>query len=164
LNRFPFMSEYGSLNFSLRPFAFSFGAFFAIDLDHLTSGAAPPERLGYLAYGQKAAPAVTRLPSRAIRSTPWGESLHPLASPGANRSRVWAIFPDSCANFPIGAFWSIGTGLASTSRQEPNREVGCHEPPGPRGRPFAGGYSVPVCAVFRLLSNSSSIPPKEILS
>ena len=81
-----------------------------------------------------------RLPSGAIRSTPWGESLHPPASPGANRSSVWSIFPDWCSNFPIGAFWSIGTELAYSVGHEPIREVGCHEPQGPRGRPFAGVF------------------------
>jgi hypothetical protein len=40
----------------------------------------------------------------ANSSTPWGESLHPPASPRANRSSVWAILADSCANFPFGAF------------------------------------------------------------
>ena len=47
----------------------------------------------------------------AIRSTPWGESLHPPASPGANRSSVWSIFPDWCSNFPIGAFGGLARDL-----------------------------------------------------
>ena len=50
---------------------------------------------------------VGRLPSGAIRSTHWGESLHPPTSPGANRSSVWSNFPDSCSNFPIGAFGGL---------------------------------------------------------
>jgi hypothetical protein len=88
----------------------------------------------------------------------WSESLHPLgriAPPtGANRSTPGPFLPVSCAPCPFRHFWRIGTGLAHVSRHEPSREVGRHEPQGPRGRPFAGGYSVPVCAVFRLLSNS----------
>ena len=107
---------------------------------------------------------VVTLPSGANRLTPWGDSLHPPAARGANRSSAWALFPDSCAPFPIGALLRFGTERAFPLRHEPSREVGCHEPPRPRGRPFAGGCSVPVCAVFRLLSNSFSIPPKEILS
>ena len=49
--------------------------------------------------------------SGAIRSTPWGDSLHPPASPGANRSSVWANFPDWCSNFPIGAFGGLARDL-----------------------------------------------------
>ena len=51
------------------------------------------------------------VPSGAIRSTPWGESLHPPASPGANRSSVWSIFPDWCSKFPIGAFGRLARDL-----------------------------------------------------
>ena len=83
----------------------------------------------------------------------WSESLQRFGE----FSRLVLEFPDWC-------FWRIGTGLACVLGHEPSREAGCHEPQRPRGRPFAGGYSVPVCAVFRWLSNSLSIPPKEILS
>ena len=49
----------------------------------------------------------------------------PSTSSGANRSTPGSVFPDSCAPFPIGAFWSIGTGCAYVLGHEPSREVGC---------------------------------------
>ena len=82
----------------------------------------------------------------AIRSTP-------PASTGANRSTLGPVFPDSCAPFPIGAFWSIGTELAYVLGHEPSREVGRHwGHEGHWGRPCAGRCSIPVCTVFRSLS------------
>ena len=54
------------------------------------------------------------LPSGAIRSTHWGESLHPPASTGANRSSAGALLPDSCANFPIRARFGIWHGVCMT--------------------------------------------------
>ncbi len=51
------------------------------------------------------------LPSGANRSTHWGESLHPSASTGANRSSAGALLPDSCANFPIRARFGVWHGM-----------------------------------------------------
>ena len=51
------------------------------------------------------------LPSGAICSTHWGESLHPAASTGANRSSAGALLPDSCANFPIRARFGVRHGM-----------------------------------------------------
>ena len=90
-------------------------------------------------------------PPGANRSTP-------PASTGANRSSAGALLPDSCTNFPIGAFWRFGTRCAFTPRHEPSREVGRHED----DRSRTG--SLPDCKVFCLFPHSLPIPTKGELS
>ena len=103
-------------------------------------------------------------PPGANRSTPWGESLHPPASPGANRSIVWSIFPDWCSNFPIGAFGGLARHLHLSwgmSRAARSVATGAMRATGatvrgPLLHTRLRGFSFPF--------NSLSIPQKEILS